>query len=168
MKLVTKCYIDSDGVIADFTTYVKNNYVGGSAGDTQEEKRAFWKWVQHHNNTVEPFFLSLPKMHDADALIEYCLQTFQHVAILTATGHTPIGVEDQKIEWYRNHYPHLDVITVRKSSDKAQYVGDGSLLIDDRLHSIEPWVASGGIGILHTSTETTIANIETMKNGKLE
>lgn len=162
-----RVYIDSDGVIADFSSYVMQHYGKLPDGLTGRDKKDFWQWVQHHNDTVEPFFLNLPKMKDADVLLDYCTKMFDEVIILTATGHTPIGVGEQKREWYQKHYPDLKVELVRKSSDKARYAESGRILIDDRDKSIDPWVAAGGTGILHTSAEDTIKLIKLLLNKRM-
>ena len=49
---------------------------------------------------------------------------------------------------------------VSKSPDKAEYAHPYSILIDDREKSIDPWRTKGGIGILHTSAEETIAQLQ--------
>lgn len=165
--MLKRVYIDSDGVIADFSAYVMQHYGKLPDGLTGRDKKDFWQWVQHHNDNVEPFFLNLPKMKDADVLLDYCLKTFDDVIILTATGHTPIGVGEQKLEWYKKHYPDLKVELVRKSSDKARYAEAGRILIDDRDKSIDPWVDAGGIGILHTSAEDSIRLIKFSINKKI-
>lgn len=157
-------YIDSDGVLADFSGYVMTHYGKTPGSLVGQDKKDFWKWVQYHNDTVEPFFYNLPKMHDADRLIEYCRSKFKEVKILTATGHTPIGVGQQKIDWYKKHYSDLEVILVRKSSDKAQHAVSNRILIDDRVNSITPWIDAGGIGVLHTSTDNTVEQIEQLGN----
>ena len=49
---------------------------------------------------------------------------------------------------------------VRKSNDKAAYAAPNHILIDDRSKSIQPWVAAGGIGILHTNAANTIRQLK--------
>ena len=39
---------------------------------------------------------------------------------------------------------------------KKNYAKKDSILIDDRASNISDWNAAGGIGILHTSTATTL------------
>lgn len=154
-------YIDSDGVLADFSAYCLKHY--GSLPEGLVEKGAkakFWAWVNHHNSTVAPFFRSLPKMKDADELVEFCQSNFHSVKVLTARGNTPSDGEAQKVGWYEEHYPGLECIVVRKSPDKANYAHARSILIDDRSKSIDPWVEAGGIGILHTSAEDTIRQLQ--------
>lgn len=154
-------YIDSDGVIADFSGYCREHYgvMVDNVADPVEKKK-FWKWVTARNE-VEPFFYSLAKMDDADRLIDFCVKNFSSVKILTASGHTPKDVAAQKRCWYTKHYPGLDVLITRKSAEKAVYANASSILIDDRDKSIIPWQNAGGIGILHTSVDTTIDHLLT-------
>jgi hypothetical protein len=64
----------------------------------------------------------------------------------------------QKVDWAKKHLdPKVDVI-VCLSKDKQKHISkthDLDILIDDRLDNITRWVEAGGIGILHTSPETT-------------
>lgn len=153
-------YLDSDGVIADFSAYVLKNY--GKLPEAlleKGEKARFWSWVQRHNDDVEPFFRSLPVMQDAHLLVDFCKSQFRSTKILTARGNTPSNGEEQKVDWYAEHFPGLECIVVRKSPDKAAYAHSRAILIDDRAKSIDPWVEAGGIGILHTSVEDTICQL---------
>lgn len=157
-------FCDSDGVIADFEGFVFKEF-DISMHDFNKNKGKFWSRVTWYNDNVKPFFYSLPKMEGADDLIEFGTKHFKHFKILTATGHTPKDVGDQKTRWYQKHYPHLDVILVRKSLDKAQYAHENAILIDDRMKAIGPWRNAGGIGILHKNVKNTIAELqEILKN----
>jgi hypothetical protein len=150
--------IDSDGVIADFEAIV-SQHVGKPFKDIA--RGALWRAVEDYDNTVGPFFEALPKMPDADKLLDFVRSHFVNVKILTASGHVPKNGPQQKINWYKKHYGHdLVVKVVTKSPDKAQYAHPRAILIDDRSKSIDPWVAAGGIGILHTSADTTIAELK--------
>lgn len=150
-------FIDSDGVVADFDGYVLTHY-GKRVADFQ--KGSFWSAITYRDTHVEKFFRSLPKMADADTLVDHVRGLpVKSVKVLTACGYTPKDAKVQKEEWYAEHYPGLECIVVSKSPDKAEYAHPYSILIDDRAKSIDPWVAKGGIGILHTSAEDTIAQL---------
>ena len=156
-------FLDSDGVFAGFSELAREKY--GKDPDTLTdggEKKKFWQWLTWYDATVEKFFLNLPKIHDADQLMEFLTANFDTPKCLTASGHTPADVKEQKIEWWAKHYPEIECIVVRKSPDKAQYAHPKAILIDDRMKSIEPWRAAGGIGILHTSAEDTIAQLQSI------
>jgi hypothetical protein len=45
-------------------------------------------------------------------------------------------------------------------SNKQNYSDKSNILIDDRLDTIEEWRARGGIGIHHTSSSSTIAQLK--------
>ena len=150
-------YVDSDGCIADFNSHVKSIF--GKSVEDFVKKSHFWSALMYYDTHVEKFFRNLPKMDDADILMDYLQTNFNSVKILTACGTTPADANVQKIEWYAEHYPGVDCIVVTKYPDKAQYANPRAILIDDRAKSIDPWVAAGGIGILHTSAEDTIEKI---------
>lgn len=152
-------YLDSDGVCCDFSAYCLTHY--GKLPDNldKSEKSKFWSWVQWHNDNVQPFFRNLPKMDGADDLVNFCTTNFNNTKILTASGFTPKNGDVQKIEWYAENYPHVECIVVSKSPDKAAFAHPRAILVDDRAKSIDPWVAAGGIGILHTSVDDTIARL---------
>lgn len=161
MNTQYEIYIDSDGVIADFDAYVIEKF--GKSVSEFESKNKFWSKLGWFNNNVEPFFSNLPKMAHADELIKLLTEKFHHVKILTATGHVPKNVGEQKTEWYAKHYPYLEVILVRKSSEKAKYAHSGAILIDDRDKSIVPWVEAGGIGCLFESMESVTNLLKTLE-----
>lgn len=156
-------FIDSDGVLADFDRKA-NEILGMSIAEAG--KGRLWAAVERYDRHT-PFFESLDKMPEADRLVEFVVSNFFNRFVLTATGYTPKDGAAQKKRWYAKHYPHLPVICVDKSPDKARLVhremekGYSSILIDDRSKSIDPWVAAGGIGILHTDVESTIQQLKT-------
>lgn len=150
--------IDMDGVLADFDS--------GSRTALGKDKdsiptRDFWKGITHYDKNVEPFFENLPVMKDAFELMHFITSNFERYFVLTASGFTPKNVEEQKRNWAKKVFsPHLKVITVRKSAEKAQYADPNTILIDDRRKAIDPWVAAGGIGILHVRADNTIAQLK--------
>lgn len=155
-------FLDSDGCVVDFSGYCLDKY--GKLPDNldRNEKKKFWGWVQWHDQNVEPFFRSMPKMADADELIEYLMPRYRSVKILTAGGFTPKNVGQQKIDWYAEHYPSLEVVVVNKSLDKAKYAAPDAILIDDRTKSTYPWEQAGGIAILHRNAKDTIRQLESL------
>lgn len=150
-------YVDSDGTIADLEAYIVKA-LGKRIADFQPKGR-FWQAFTWHDKHVEKIFRNLPKMEDADVLMDFLRSNYVSVKILTACGTTPSDAAQQKVEWFAEHYPGVECIVVTKSPDKAQYAHPRAVLIDDRAKSIDPWVAAGGIGILHTSAEDTILQL---------
>lgn len=147
--------IDSDGVVCSFSKkcshILKRQFVEG-------EK--IWGKIQYYNDNVEPFFETLEKEDDADILMDFIFNNFENYFILTAAGHTPKDAPEQKRRWYAKYYPNLKVEVVTKSPDKAAFACPKTILIDDRAKSIDPWVAAGGIGILHKNSINTIEQLK--------
>lgn len=145
-------YLDSDGLLADFDS-LAHEILGGRRID-EVPKGTLWSAVERHGS----FFESLPVMPGADRLVDFVTESglFKSVAVLTATGYTPHDAAEQKRRWYAKHFPDLTVHVVPKSPDKAAFAHPRAILVDDRAKSIDPWVAAGGIGILHTSVDDTI------------
>lgn len=155
-------YIDLDGVISDFNAHILT-CLGKSISDF-DPKGKLWSSMDYYNKTVAPFFRTMPKMSDADELVIYIAGSYKSVKFLTASGFTPRDVKEQKIAWCAEHYPDIECIVVTKSPEKAQYAHPHAILIDDRNKSIGPWVAAGGIGILHTDAKSTIEKLERYKD----
>ena len=61
--------------------------------------------------------------------------------------------------WVRNNMPGVK-LTLAQASKKQNYAAPNHILIDDRKSNIDQWRASGGIGILHTSTSDTISQLK--------
>lgn len=150
-------YLDSDGVVVDFDLHCLNIF--GRCASDFSHKGSFWAAVTRHDAEVQKFFRHMPKCDGADLLVDFGLQHFRSTSILTAAGNTPRDAPEQKIEWYAHEYPGVKCIVVTKSPDKAVHASPTAILVDDRAKSIDPWVAAGGIGILHTSVENTIAQL---------
>jgi hypothetical protein len=64
-----------------------------------------------------------------------------------------------KKEWVKNNLPGVKLI-LSKAPDKKNYSGKEHILIDDRASNIQDWISKGGIGILHTSAEDTISQLQ--------
>lgn len=160
MNKELKVYVDMDGVLTDFNKKIKE-----ITGSNPSELKASKLWTQVHiyNQDVEPFFESLDLMSDALQLWNFVISNFANVEILTATGTTPRDAAQQKVRWADKNLPNKVVVnTVRKSSEKAAFATPKSVLIDDRPHSIDPWLEAQGIGILHTSASESIKELKAL------
>jgi 5'(3')-deoxyribonucleotidase len=152
-----KLRLDSDGVLADWNARV--NEICGCDFTTIPKSRV-WSKIGFYNKTVAPFYESLEKHTDADALVEFAIAHFENVEILTATGSTPHDAAQQKVNWYQKHYPFLKVNTVKGSENKAQFAESNIILVDDKNKALDPWIAAGGIGVLHTDTVSTVKQLQ--------
>lgn len=160
-----KLALDSDGVLADFDK--KAVQILGGKRIHEVPKGTLWSSIERYDRDVEPFFESLEILEEATRLVEFARSNFDRVFILTASGYTPRNGAEQKRRWYARHFPELEVVVVDKSSDKAAYACPRTILVDDRAKSIDPWVAAGGIGILHTSVENTIRQLAAYANASV-
>jgi hypothetical protein len=150
---------DADGVLVHFEKKVCE--ITGFEVFNDIPRGKVWSSIGYYDKTVGPFFESLEKMPDADVLVDFIRANFINHFILTACGYTPKNAAEQKRNWFRREYGHdLVVKTVQGSFDKAAFATPTTILIDDRPKSIDPWVAAGGIGILHTSVPETIARLQ--------
>ena len=61
--------------------------------------------------------------------------------------------------WKKRNMPTTKMI-LAYASDKKNYANSTSILIDDREENIKQWEEAGGIGILHTSAASTIAQLK--------
>lgn len=153
---------DMDGVLSDFEKRVSKIMENFEVQDEKKRKSQMWKAINWSSKT-EPFFLHLEKMADADELIAGIRELFhdEDMFICSATGRNAVSVSEQKREWIRKNYDHfLRVELVSNSAEKAQFASPTCILIDDRSKSIDPWVAAGGIGILHTDAKTTLSKLK--------
>lgn len=163
----TEINVDLDGVMVDFMSMALEvaGYTPESVVGHPEEKvlkRNFWKMIEQHVKTGKPFFSAMRPMDDARVLWGYLNTLSIPKYICTATGHIR-GAGEEKREWIRKHLGH-DVANqariVRNGEDKSRYASPTTILIDDRRKVVDPWVAAGGVGILHVSAANTIANLK--------
>lgn len=152
-------FVDFDGVLADCSPTAEK-----VLGKTNLTSKEFWSVAN-----LPDFFLDLPTTKDASALMRYLwdkynLRDVQSLRALTATGNNFVDVGLQKKLWAEQEhmFPREGVILVRAGEDKAVYATPRSILIDDTLAVIQNWERHGGIGVLHTSYEDTVTQLETI------
>ena len=61
--------------------------------------------------------------------------------------------------WRQRNLPSTKLV-LAQAIRKQNYATPDSILIDDRENNINQWIASGGIGILHTSASDTIKQLK--------
>jgi hypothetical protein len=156
-----KVYVDLDGVLVDFDKMMAE--IGFPRHTVENDKKAkskFWQTVAWMAKRGQQFWGSMDPMPDAHILWNYVTHLPVKPEILSATGHVGNATQE-KHEWVKRHLgADVKVHLTRKSSDKAQFAAPNHILIDDRKKSIEPWVAAGGIGILHVSAADSVAKLK--------
>ena len=144
-------FIDMDGVVADFDTFVSallDRPIGwGATQDLTDEE-----WVKLAS--VDRLYYQLPMMPDATKLVAYMksLNTRFYIEFLTAIPRrtTIPTAQADKQAWIDKYFPGMKMNIGPYSHDKQKWCPPGDILIDDRPSNIEQWTAAGGIAIYHT------------------
>lgn len=142
-------YFDLDGVHADFNAGVLS--VTGRLPEDFPKVGEMWRLLQKHPN----FFGTLPQMEGAAEM----WAATKHLDPTFLTG-CPLGgwAQSQKRYWTATTYNWHRIITTF-SSDKHTFCQPGDILVDDRNKLRARWEEAGGIFVLHTSADSTLAEL---------
>lgn len=155
MANTTLCFLDMDGVLADFEGGIcaslgrKSPYLDAASYGTFDMEKLwnisaeeFWRGTQRNG-----FWRDLEKTPEADAIVELACSTFgvDNVCILTAPSRDSRCIPE-KSQWIAKHYPHLRN-NMLFGSAKRFLAGPNRLLLDDRDANIENFYQAGGWGI---------------------
>lgn len=157
---IKSIYLDMDGVISDFHSRVEELSGRKFHTLTQDE---VWEYA-----ILPKFFSEAKPMPNSHKLVEYLLESFCDVCILSSTGidddeKLHRRIMDEKLEFLDKHFPEFDdVFFVKDGSDKWRYADPWTLLIDDREKATVPFTRGGGKVILHTDVDETIRILETL------
>lgn len=141
-----------DGVLANFMKAYR-----AYAKDEVNDRKKFAASVMEYK-----IFEKLEKMPDADELLNYVrkIDSIVNVEVLTSMGtfDPARGAEAalQKQRWLRAHGIDYKANFTRSKEEKSKFATPTSILIDDSVGCIEPFVKKGGLGILHTSASDSI------------
>lgn len=141
------CFLDMDGVFADFELGFKNL----TGFDIHSKpKKEIWKII---NTQLPHIFSTLPVIPMAKNFLLNLKTNGITPIFLTACPHSFfIQAAHDKRKWLREKLDTLDLmIPCTEGHNKAGYIeNEGDILIDDKMKNIEYWNKHGGIGILHT------------------
>lgn len=157
----TIIYVDLDGVLVDFDGALRERFGFGWDGTP---RRKVWSAIMHYNDTVQPWFYSLPMYEDALVLWEFVNTEFDTVEILSASGTSPKDAQGQKRAWIGDNLGYdVTANIVVSGSEKAEFATPNTVLIDDRKKVLNPFINAGGIGVLHTSAADTIKQLKALR-----
>lgn len=143
-------YLDMDGVLADFN----KNFAKIKTSD--QDNIRFRDAVLTYR-----IFEDLDFMPDAHQLLNHVAKLRDiNVEILTSMGtfdqERGIAAKQQKLHWLNKHNITYKPNFVRTKTEKAQFAGSTSILIDDSIGCIAPYIRNGGHGILHVNASDSI------------
>jgi hypothetical protein len=147
-------YLDMDGVLANFDKKYR------SLDPQKEDKIRFRDAVMLHR-----IFEDLEFMPDTQELLNHVSKLRGiTVEILTSMGtYDQIRGEQakmQKMHWLTKKNIPYKPNFVRTKHEKAQYATPKSILIDDSVGCIIPFVTKGGHGILHANASESIRTLD--------
>ena len=149
-----KVYCDMDGVIVDFERGYNDLTGKQTPGvDSTYNKDDFWGAI---TKAGAKFWANLNWMSDGQQLWGYIKQ--YNPELLTAPSReesSRIG----KLAWVDKNIPNTPII-FKQAKDKKDLAEPNAILIDDRKDNIQQWIDAGGIGIRHTSTASTIKQLQ--------
>ena len=155
-----KIYVDLDGVMANFEKAVVE-VVGMHYWDRTTDK--FWHLIDKTPN----FYYNLDLLPGSLLMLEALINKHgPDVEILTGaplpTNMLATACEDKERWVHEFTGPSVVVNTIEGGKNKYKFLADnpGSLLIDDYDRNIKLWIEHGGVGILHTDPDSTIAKLK--------
>lgn len=142
-------YIDMDGVVADFNSYV-SNILGRQIGwDQQDLTSDEWDILAEIPN----LYRHLPLIEESVKMVGLCKSFASRVNVefLTAIPRqtTMPSAKQDKIDWINDYFPGIPVNFGPYSKDKQKWARLGDILIDDKPSNIQEWGAAGGIPVYH-------------------
>lgn len=147
-------YLDMDGVLSNFNE--KFAEISPELPDRQRFRHA----VMDHQ-----IFTHLKPMPDAKKLVDH-VATLRNIniEILTSVGtfdpERGLQAKIQKRGWLDKHNLFFPSNFVRCKQEKSNFANKNAILIDDSVGCINPFVEKGGWGILHTSADDTIRQLD--------
>ena len=150
-----RIYCDMDGVLCDFVLAAKmatgQNWLGLRTGQD-------WDSIKKTKN----FWSTLPWRSGGRQLWNYIKKFEPH--ILSAYTTEDPNCKPGKNRWLRNNLglsgSRINLVRRSEKRNFAMYKRRPAILIDDYPKNISDFKAAGGIGIIHSNTQTTISQLK--------
>ena len=151
-----KIYCDMDGVLVDFDKGY-NQLTGKPTHHADVQgKQEFWdtfrQGLSDRNISEKDYWANLEWMSDGKELWDKIKPL--NPTLLSAPSRDPQSRLGKRI-WVKKNIPGTPLI-LAAAPMKKNYARKNAILIDDKISNINEWNEAGGIGILHTSTSTTL------------
>ena len=152
MEKEYKIYCDMDGVLVNF---IKGYFdlTGRDISGAYHTDKKFWEPI---DKAGLDFWLNLEWTPDGKELWNY-IKKYNPDLLSSPSRQNDSRVGKHK--WVNRELPGSHLI-LRSAGKKQEFATPTSILIDDRPSNVEQWISSGGIGILHTSANDTIKQLE--------
>ena len=156
-----KCFVDMDQCLTDFSAAVQalgpDAAVGLGENATKENKQIMYKAIDKAGFN---FWAQMAWTADGKALWDW-LQAQRLKPIILSSPGDFYWAEAGKREWIQNNIPGAQYFF---EQNKFIYAERNAILIDDMQENVNAWNHEGGIGILHTDTNSTIQKVTDVVN----
>lgn len=148
------CYLDIDGVLANFRKGVHDAFGIPYDYSTLSDKWYFWEdWDKVTFEDVNAvcdkgFWQKLEWMHDGLKIFKTIFNEFINDIYLLTTPMPHPESASGKILWVDKHVPVFNKHLIITRAPKSLLAGPDRLLIDDKDQNIEEFITAGGQGIL--------------------
>lgn len=158
-NIMITLYLDMDGVLCNF------NKAYLAIDPDKSDRKKFRQAVMEHK-----IFETLEFMPDTRELLNHVSKLDGiTIEILTSMGTHDLQqgneARRQKQLWLDKWNIPYKANFTRNKQEKANYASPRSILIDDSIGCISPFIDAGGHGILHTNSSNTISILDaTLRN----
>jgi hypothetical protein len=173
MKKQYVIYCDLDSVLVSFDSGYEQLTGLHTKHHDLSDKDAFWNLfgdkLKEKNISEKEYWANLDWMSDGIELWDYIKKHKPH--LLTAPSvNRNLAYKDRyklefnecmqgKTEWIKR-LDNKGKIYFKSAKHKSDLAGPYNILIDDREDTIYNWIQKGGVGIVHTSTQETIKQLQ--------
>jgi hypothetical protein len=151
-----KIFCDMDGVLCDFDARFKSinpEKLSPTQYTNKYGTEKFWEIITKEG---VGYWVGIKWMTDGKQLWEYISK--YNPTLLSAPSRHPSSRLGKRL-WVKNNIPGAKLV-LASAEKKQNYSGTNKILIDDRPDNIDQWRSQGGIGILHTSAQDTIKQLQ--------